>query len=281
MRRAQFGPTGQPPADQSPPVSARPLCIEWVRALALRGMRHMRVGRGLGTILAGSVAVAVLVGTPPAAAAIPDFGTEPIADSSSAEGSSIVDVRVGENDGFDRFVVEFDAGIGAYFVSYVEQVTQDGSGDVVPVEGSAFLQVTMNGIPNEPPVPQQTIDVGLTGLIQVVGAGAGFEATVSYGLGTAQAAGFRAFTLTDPTRLVVDIAHPDVVPTATNTADPTAQTSAETSPSSGPEGTPSEASGDSDSSNSWLLYLVVGLVVFALVTGILGWRMRNSNPNRR
>lgn len=245
-------------------------------------MRVLPAVSGLATAVATAAAAAVLVfGTPAAAAALPDFGAEPVQDTSSPSGSSIVDVRVGANEGFDRFVVEFEGDVGAYFVSYVDQVAQDGSGDVVPVEGSAFIQVSMNGVPNDPLATQDTIDAGLTALIQVVGAGAGFEATVSYGLGTAQAAGFRVFTLTEPSRLVVDIAHPDVTPTATNTADPTGQVpTEEASPTAtSAEATPVDASAESDSSNSWLLYLIVGLVVFAVVAGILGWRLRRpSSP---
>lgn len=227
-------------------------------------------------ILAVLVIALLTVGVPTAAAALPDFGSEPVQSTSSSGGSSIADVRVGANDGFDRFVVEFEGELGAYFVSYVDQVTQDGSGFVVPVEGASFIQVSLNGVPNQPLPPQDTIDAGLTGLVQVVGAGAGFEATVSYGLGTMQAAGFRVFTLTDPTRLVVDIAHPDVTPTATNTADPSAtQTSAATSAlATDTPDTPVEASDESDSSTTWLLLVVIILVLTGIVAGIVGWRMR-------
>lgn len=247
-------------------------------------MRLMRGPSGLGTALAaGTVVALVLVGTPAGAETIPDFGTDPVQDISSPQGSSIADVRVGANDGFDRFVVEFEGDVGAYFVSYVTQITEDGSGDVVPVEGAAFIQVTLGGIPNEPMAPQDTIDAGLTGLIQVVGAGAGFEGTVSYGLGTAAAAGFRAFTLTDPSRLVVDTAYPDVVPTATNTVDPTASVSsaASSSATETTDVTPADAADRSPSSDTWLIFLIVGLVVFAIVAGILGFRMRRPNPPQR
>ncbi len=233
---------------------------------------------------AAAVLTLLAVGVPVAAAALPDFGSEPVQDTSSAGGSGIADVRVGANEGFDRFVVEFEGDIGAYFVSYVDQVTQDGSGDVVPVEGTALLQVSLNGIPNEPSTPQQTIDADLTGLIQVVGAGAGFEASVSYGLGTAQAAGFRVFTLTEPSRLVVDIAHPDVTPTASNTSDPsaTADPTGESSPTAGASGvTPVEAAQESDSSNTWLVVLIVALVLLGIAAGVVGWRMRRPTGARR
>ncbi len=262
--------------------SARLLRREGAARSLARMPGHRAAGRLAAVLLAAVVALFALVAGPPAAAmALPDFGTDPVQDISNPTGSSITDVRVGENDGFDRFVIEVEGDVGAYFVAYVDQVTEDGSGDPVPVEGDAFIQVTLAGVPNDPLAPQDTIDAGLSGLIQVVGAGAGFEGTVSYGLGTAAAAGFRAFTLTEPSRLVIDVAHPNVVPTATNTADPTeGQTTAETAQSE-PQGTPAEASDETDSTSTWLLFLVVGLVVFALVAGILGWRMRNPNPRRR
>jgi len=246
-------------------------------------MPVVRAASGLAPFLVAAVSCALLLlGSTAATAAIPDFGTDPVQNISSPQGSSIADVRVGANEGFDRFVVEFEGEVGAYFVSYVTQVTEDGSGNPVPVEGAAFVQVTLGGIPTDPQAPQDTIDADLTGLVQVVGAGAGFEATVSYGLGTAAASGFRAFVLTEPSRLVVDIAHPDVAPTATNTADPTAAESTEaTETSENSQATPSEAAGKSDTSNTWMIFLIVGLVVFAIVTGILGWRMRRpSTPDR-
>lgn len=248
-------------------------------------MRRLRPVNPVATAVATAAMALLVIGTatPAAAAALPDFGSAPVQDTTQPGGSSIADVRVGANEGFDRFVVEFEGAVGAYFVSYVDQISQDGSGNPVPVEGSAFIQVSLNGVPNEPLAPQETIEAGLTGLVEVVGAGAGFEATVSYGLGTTQAAGFRVFTLTDPSRLVVDIAHPGVTPTATNTADPTVTetTTAEDSPTqTSPEGTPTEAAADSDSSNSWLLFLIVALVVLAMVAGILGLRMRRPGSPR-
>ncbi len=255
-------------------------------------MRSIREAGGPGTARAGFATLALVlvalvlaalvgVGSPAAAAALPDFGSEPVQDTSSPQGSSIADVRVGANDGFDRFVVEFEGDVGAYFVDYVDQVAQDGSGAPVPVDGSAFIQVTLGGVPNEPLAPQETIDAGLTALVQVVGAGAGFEGTVSYGLGTVKADGFRVFTLKDPARLVVDIAHPDVTPTATNTADPSESAStAQTSPEAS-DVTPVDAAEGSDSSDTWLLFLIGGLVIFAAVAVVLGLRMRRRGSPPR
>lgn len=230
----------------------------------------------LGTVLM-ALTVFVLI-RPGLAAPLPPFGSDPVEDTSSPSGSPIADVRVGANDGFDRFVVEFEGDIGAYFVSYTDVIAQDGSGTEVPVEGSSFIQVSLNGVPNEPLAPQETIDAGLTGLVQVVGAGAGFEATVSYGLGTAATSGFRVFTLSGPSRLVVDVAHPDATPTASNTADPT-ESPTPTTESSAPGTTEVDnaAAEDGGSSPGWLLWLAGGLVVVAIGVAALAWRNRRTS----
>lgn len=249
-------------------------------ALALRGMRVTRAVNALAATLSSAVFVAVLlIGTAASAATIPDFGTEPVQDTSSLAGSAISDVRVGENDGFDRFVLEFEGSVGAYFVNYVDQVSEDPTGETLPVAGSAFIFVSVGGIPNQPQPPQQTIDAGLPGLVQVVGAGAGFEGVVSYGLGTAQAAGFRAFTLTDPFRLVVDVAHPDTTPTATNTSDPTEATEsmstqpAQSSPAS--QAPTTSVASDRSPATNWLLWLAGGLIALAVVALLVGRRLRS------
>ena len=55
------------------------------------------------------------------------------------------------------------------------------------------------------PSVRRTLSPGFPALRQVAWAGE-FEATLSYGIGQQRKAGFRAFTLTGPDRLVVDVA---------------------------------------------------------------------------
>lgn len=238
-------------------------------------MPRTAVPHRVSAVLVLAMCALLALAGPATAAPLPPFGSDPVEDTNSPSGSPIADVRVGANDGFDRFVVEFEGDIGAYFVSYTDFIAQDGSGAEVPVEGSSFIQVSLNGVPNEPLAPQETIDADLTGLVQVVGAGAGFEATVSYGLGTAAAAGFRVFTLSGPSRLVVDVAHPDATPTASNTADPT-ESPTPTTESSAPQTTAVDnaAAEDDGSSPAWLLWLAGGLVAVAIGAGVIALRAR-------
>jgi hypothetical protein len=85
-------------------------------------------------------------------------------------------------------------------------VTKDGSGDPVPLLGAADIQVVlwstdwMNHRSTQP-----DLRPGFPALRQVAGAGE-FEAVATYGIGQQRKAGFRAFTLTGPDRLVIDVA---------------------------------------------------------------------------
>ena len=59
--------------------------------------------------------------------------------------------------------------------------------------------------------------MGFLALRQLKGAGE-FEAVLHYGIGQATRAGFRVFTLTNPSRLVIDLADPagrELIGTAT------------------------------------------------------------------
>ena len=60
--------------------------------------------------------------------------------------TQLVDVRVGEHDGYDRVVFEFDNGIPEYVVSQAEApYTEDPSGLPIEVEGASVLQLVMIG----------------------------------------------------------------------------------------------------------------------------------------
>ncbi|HYX44962.1 MAG TPA: peptidoglycan-binding domain-containing protein [Acidimicrobiales bacterium] len=125
-------------------------------------------------------------------------------------------VRLGAHSGFDRVVFEFRAALPGYDVRYVEPpIVADGSGEPVPVDGSAFLQVRME------PASGFDLDAGVpvfTGPDQIDGASAGtavvreavrtgdFEAVLTWVVGVGSRAGFRVTTLPAPSRLVVDVA---------------------------------------------------------------------------
>jgi LPXTG-motif cell wall-anchored protein len=169
----------------------------------------MSVRRLVLPVLA-AVAAVLLVTTP--AAALPSFGTAPVSGGGSASTPSsgpavgVSSVSVGHHSGFDRVVFTFRSRTPHFEVSYVSGVTQDASGAPVPLLGSAFLSVVLRGT-NAGSSVQPTITPGFPMLKQIKGAG-DFEGVTSYGIGAASKSGFRAFTLTGPNRLVIDLAIP-------------------------------------------------------------------------
>jgi hypothetical protein len=154
---------------------------------------------------AAVAAVSVLAITAGPAAALPGFGTAPV--TGSAGPVTITNVTVGRHPTFDRVVLTANTGIPSWDVRYVPQVTRDGSGAPVPLLGAADIQVVVNGTDwIAHPSVQANLTPGFPALRQVTGAGE-FEAVLTYGIGQQRKAGFRAFTLTGPDRLVIDLAH--------------------------------------------------------------------------
>ena len=124
----------------------------------------------------------------------------------------VVGIRTGRHPSFDRVVIDLNGGAPGYTVGYVRQVREDGSGKAVETRGSADLLIRLtpanahheNGSPTYQGPNRFTVDY--PALREVAFAG-DFEATVSIALGVRSKSGFRVLTLTDPTRIAVDIAH--------------------------------------------------------------------------
>jgi len=134
-------------------------------------------------------------------------------------GPVLTGVRTGRHDCYDRLVLDLRGGASAGFhVGYVDDVYRDASGELVPLQGGARLQVVvhassfdMGGHPTfTPSNPSQLANVaGYTTFRQVAYAGS-FEGQTSVGLGVRARLPFRAFVLAGPgdgSRLVVDVAH--------------------------------------------------------------------------
>ena len=128
----------------------------------------------------------------------------------------ILSVEVEHHDTFDRVVLQFSGPVPGYYIRYVPEVTADPSDEPVPLQGSAFMIVTVHSSASAqvgaPPAPQDRQQPGFPQLRELVGAG-DFEGYVSYGLGLSSASGFRVSTLTDPFRLVVDLRIADLAET--------------------------------------------------------------------
>ena len=122
------------------------------------------------------------------------------------------DVRMGvhpENGGWERIVFEFDGGLPAAQVRYVTSAAQCGSGQPLTVAGTAILSVRFENAAQHNDAGQQTFAKN-----QVPGPGntileakrsCDFEALLQWELGLKAQQNFKVTTLTNPSRLVIDV----------------------------------------------------------------------------
>ena len=192
----------------------------------------MRLFRRLTATVPVLLAAGLLLA--PAAAADPGFSTRPRTVEHPAAGSpKLVDLRAGRHAGFDRVVFQIDGPLPWYSVRYVPLVRLDGSGDPLTLRGSAFLEVVLRAATDDDgrPVLKTTRLRPDFPALREVNAPFSFEGQTVAGVGVSQRVGFRVSELTDPSRIVLDLAHP----AADGPADgPTALT---VTPNRGPVGT--------------------------------------------
>ena len=152
-------------------------------------------------------------------------GIDPLtdADTDAKSGESTVDntglltdVRIARHEGYDRIVFEFRGdGLPGWNVEYVDPpIIEDASGDVVEIEGDAFIQVRMfpaSGFDMEAVVESYTgpdqldgADFGMS-VVQEVERTGDFEAVLNWTIGLSDEVDFRVLTLSGPGRLVIDV----------------------------------------------------------------------------
>jgi hypothetical protein len=164
-------------------------------------------------------ALAVLVGMAPAVAAAAPAAYCGITWGSGAKTASpttaanLVGLRAGRHDCYDRLVFDANGPVDGYWVTYVDNMTEDPTGNPVPLRGGAKLSVSVNA-PSYDAAGNPTytyanraelVDVtGYQTFRQVAWAGS-FEGTTTVGLGVRARLPFRVFT--QPGRVVVDVAH--------------------------------------------------------------------------
>lgn len=145
----------------------------------------------------------------------PDFPADTSADTADPvdpEGLTVTDVRAAPHEGFERVVFELaGSGTPGWRVEYVDAPSSQGSGEAVDVPGSAFLQVTLQGTsyPYETgaeEVARGPVSLSGTETVQGVVYDATFEGTSVAWIGTSAEVPFRVSALSDPTRLVVEVA---------------------------------------------------------------------------
>ena len=122
---------------------------------------------------------------------------------------TLAEVRAGGHATFDRVVFELEGDRPGHDVRYVDEVVQDGSGFPIPLDGRAFLQVSLfpaTALSEEGPFGPVPSVAGLAALRDLAFAG-DFEAVVTFGIGVAQRTGFRVLQLDAPSRVAIDITH--------------------------------------------------------------------------
>ena len=144
----------------------------------------------------------------------PEWTTD-LRESSGSEArmATLESVRTARNDGFDRVVLEFEAGrTPGYRVEYVDRpVRQCGSGQPVPLRGDAWLRIRLEPAQahydrGRPTVENRarSSDLPLLRELRLI---CDYEGQVEWVLGLASPNPFRVTQLNSPARLLVDVRH--------------------------------------------------------------------------
>ena len=148
----------------------------------------------------------------------PGFSTQARVVEHAPVGSpKLVGLRAGRHASYDRVVFQLDGPIPSYYsVRYVPQVRLDGSGEPLRLRGAAFLEVIIRAPTHDehyrPVLTPTRLRPDFPALREVSAPGS-FEGQTTAGIGVTQRVGFQVLELTNPTRIVIDLAQPptDVV----------------------------------------------------------------------
>lgn len=123
-------------------------------------------------------------------------------------------IRTARHEEFDRIVLDFGTDpVPGYRISYIDRpVRQCGSGDTVPLAGDAWLSIMAEPAhahteEGQPTVTERERAPRLPALLELKMI-CDFEAIVEVVAGVASPERYRAFVLSSPGRLVIDIRHP-------------------------------------------------------------------------
>jgi sporulation and spore germination protein len=157
------------------------------------------------SLLSGVVLMLGLV----APAIAPALKLEPPRPAEAASTPRLVSIRAGHSGGADRVVFEFAGGIPSRRnVRYVNRLIADPSGRAIPIAGRAILEVSFDPAVGHTQAGRLTtparIAFALPNVASVVRAG-DFESVLSYGIGLSKRASVHVFTLSRPSRVVIDI----------------------------------------------------------------------------
>lgn len=156
---------------------------------------------------AAPVAAAAALGTSTA-------GIVSIPSTRDGPGSSTLrEVRVGRHAGADRLVFEFEGrGMPAFKLEYVDRPVRDcGTGDPVPVAGDGWLEIAFTGAQAHTEAGEGTSGPRRRRIDQPVVRElvrtCDFEGHVTWIAGVSSPNRYTASVLSNPARLVIDVAH--------------------------------------------------------------------------
>lgn len=128
-------------------------------------------------------------------------------------GQEITGVRIGTHEGFDRVVLDLsgdDPELG-WVAEFTTEPREDPSGNLVDMEGKAFIDVDVSGIAWTEQPAERYGGSGVSGkgtvAVTEVRFGGLFEGHQQVLIGLRQQTEFRAFVLSDPARIVIDVKH--------------------------------------------------------------------------
>jgi len=120
-------------------------------------------------------------------------------------------IRTGQQPGFDRVVLDLSGPAPTVSNRWVDELTADGSGQIVWLTGEFFVAVvatpaTAHNDAGNPTYtgPEKFRTRNLRNVMAVAITG-DYEGYLSIGLGTRSRTWVRTFTLTSPTRVVIDV----------------------------------------------------------------------------
>lgn len=164
-------------------------------------------------LLAAACTSGLLAGTAATATAGADWRTtETSWTNPQATRPLVVDLRYARHEHFDRVVVDLRGRRPGYRTLFTDQLTYDPSGQPVPLDGRHKTYLTLNPAATYTQAGRDVYDgpglvrPGLPALrgIALVGS---WEGVTSFGF-TTRTRPYRVFTLTDPSRVVIDFRHP-------------------------------------------------------------------------
>ncbi len=170
---------------------------------------HVLCALAAGAVLATAPAAASAATTAPSS-----WSTDArVVNRTPVPAAEVTGIRVGHHRGFDRIVLDLDGAAPGFSVRYVKRLHADPSAHLVDLLGPTSLRIVLD------PTNAHDVETGAGTMttprrtrwrfdqVRETAVIGDFEAFVTVGAGLARRAPFRVLTLTNPTRIVVDVRH--------------------------------------------------------------------------